>query len=47
MHCCGKEYTVKKKGIGKQYHLLYNVEAVGKKINWGKGEGRTEISGRK
>ena len=28
---CGKK--------GKQYHLFYNIKAVGKKIKWGRGEG--------
>ena len=33
-----------KKGKGKQYHLPYNIEAIGKNIYWGKG---MEISGKK
>ena len=33
---CGEEY---KKGQGKQYHLSYNIEAVGKNIKWLKGVG--------
>ena len=40
---CGEEY---KKGQGKQYHLSYNIEAVGKNIKWGKGKGM-EISAKK
>ena len=28
-----------KKGIRKQYHLPYNINAVGKNIKWGRGEG--------
>ena len=24
---------------GKQYNLLYNIDAIGKNIKWGKGEG--------
>ena len=31
---CGEEYNVKK---GKQYHLPYNIQAVGKNIKWGRG----------
>ena len=27
------------KGKGKQYHLSFNIEAVGKKIKWGREEG--------
>ena len=30
-HDCGEEYNVKK-GKGKQYHLPYNIKAVGKNI---------------
>ena len=33
-----------KKGKGKQYHLSYNIKAVGKDIKWGKGE-RHKICG--
>ena len=35
--------TTWKKGKGKQYHLPYNTEAVGKNIKWG---GRPKIWGR-
>ena len=28
-----------KKGKGKQYHLFYDIEAVGKNIKWGRGGG--------
>ena len=27
-----------KQGKGKQYHLPYNIEVVGKNINWGRAE---------
>ena len=37
---CGEEYNV---GKGKQYHLLYNIKAVGKNIKRGRG---TEIMGK-
>ena len=30
---------MEKKGIGKQFHLTYNIEAVRKNIKYGKGEG--------
>ena len=39
----GKNITWKK---GKQYHLLYYIEAVRKNIKWGKGKG-VKISGKK
>ena len=29
---------MEKKGKGNQYHLSYNIEAIGKNIKWGKGE---------
>ena len=35
---CGEEYNVKK---GKQYHLFYDIEAVGKIIIGKRGKGRT------
>ena len=35
-----------RKGKGKQYHISYNIEAVGKNIKWGKGKGM-EISAKK
>ena len=34
-HGCGKGI----KGIGKQYHLRYNIKAVGKNIKWVREEG--------
>ena len=34
-----------KKGNGKQFHLPYNIKALGKNINWEEGEG-TEIFGK-
>ena len=40
-HCCEKEYDVEK---GKQYHLPYNIKAVWKEYQEGKG---TEILGKK
>ena len=33
-HGCGEEYSVEKKGKGKQYHLPYNIEDVEKNIKW-------------
>ena len=36
----GEEYNMEKKGKGKQYHLLYNIQAVGKNIKWGRLEDR-------
>ena len=42
-HGCGEEYNVEK---GRQYHLLYNIEAVGKRLSGEKEKG-TEISGEK
>ena len=37
---CGEEYNVKKKQEkGKQYHLSYNIWAVGNNIKWGRGNG--------
>ena len=30
-----------KKGKVNQYHLPYNIEAVGKNIKWGKGDGNS------
>ena len=27
---CGEEYNVEKEGKGKQYHITYNIEAVGR-----------------
>ena len=38
----GKNITCKK-GEGKHYHLPYNIEAVGKDINWLKGEGNQDF----
>ena len=38
-HCCREEYNVIKNGKEKQYHLPYNIEAVGKNIKWVEGEG--------
>ena len=35
---CGEKYNVDKFGKGKQYHLSYNIEAVGKNIKWGRGQ---------
>ena len=35
-----------KKGMGKQYHPPYNVEAVGKNIKLGKGEGNGKFRGK-
>ena len=32
-----EEYKVEKKEKGKQYHLPYNIKAVGLNIKWGKG----------
>ena len=29
----------RKKGLGKQYHISYNIKAVGKNIKWGRGKG--------
>ena len=43
----GKNLTWKKKGKGKQCHLPYNIEAIGKNIKWGKGEGVRTFRGRK
>ena len=37
---------MKKKGKGKFYQLLYNIEAVSKNIKWEKGKG-TVMSGKK
>ena len=34
----GKNIALEK-GKGKQYHLFYDIEAVGKNINWGREEG--------
>ena len=31
--------SVGKKGKRKQYHLPYNIKAVGKNFKWGRGEG--------
>ena len=47
----GKEYQVmrilkRKKGKGKQYHLPYNIEAIGKNIKNGRGK-RTNTLGEK
>ena len=36
-HGCGD--GTRKKGKGKQYHLTYNIQAVGKNIKWGEAEG--------
>ena len=33
----GKNIT-ENKGKGKQYLLFYTIKAVGKKINWGRGD---------
>ena len=32
----GKNIAWKKNGKGKQYHLPYNIEAVGRNIKWGR-----------
>ena len=37
-HGCGEEYNVEKSEKVKQYHLPFNVKAVGKNIKWGRGE---------
>ena len=34
-HGWGEEYNVEKKGKGKQYHLFYDIKAVGKNIKVG------------
>ena len=36
-HDCGEEYTVGKKGKGEAISSSHNIEAFGKKINWGSG----------
>ena len=46
-HDFGDEYKVKKKGKRKQYHLLYNIKAVGKNIKLGRGEGGRKLFGNK
>ena len=35
-HGCEEEYNMEKRERGKQYHLPYNIEGVGKKIKWRK-----------
>ena len=35
--CSGEEYNVKKVN-GEQYHLPYDIKAIGKNISWGIGE---------
>ena len=38
-HGCWEEYRVNRKGRGKQFHISHYIEALGKNIKRGKGEG--------